>query len=593
MNNSSLPEKLDKNWESVKLPSEGGPITVHSHLSEHQVEKDYTPSDTSSKQINIKATNKQPRKKSATAESLPKVKKTTSRDKFTTCKTNFQTTKSSLILPRESTSNETGCVPFWKWQVEEPSKKLWLPTEIDCADSHSNWSNGSFTPTASNSWFSIKTWNPQNRPSLPKTSCLSSTYSIAESMERENTKDKKKRMNTLRKSSKNPANKVKKVRLNPKPEDAAIIKKWFGSARSTYNWALACINEKPNEYRKTDLVWLRKRFINKCNIPKSKQYLLDTPKQVRDTAITDLSQGFKTNFKIKKENPNHYFKMKFRSKKDNQSITLDSRNSIRSWDTENNEMKMYPTFLKNKIKFHTRKNRSLPDKLDYDCKLLLDKLGRIYLIIVYHEEACENQTGTKPHDWCSIDPGVRTMLTVYSPDQGVCFKIGDKDMNRIFRLCKCLDHLISRCAKSKMQKKKLKIPILRMRMRISNLVTEVHCKSIHLLVNTFNNIIIPSFCVSQMIKHGNRKLNSKSVRQMVTWRHFGFRQRLIQTAKRYNVNVFVRGEEYTSKTCTHCQNIKHDLNGAKHYKCDNCGLVGDRDACGARNIFLKNTVVNP
>ena len=97
-----------------------------------------------------------------------------------------------------------------------------------------------------------------------------------------------------------------------------------------------------------------------------------------------------------------------------------------------------------------------------------------------------------------------------------------------------------------------------------------------------------------MVKKG-RKIASKTARQMLCWRHYGFRQRLIASAERAGVTVAVRTEEYTSKTCTHCQHVKHDLGGAKVYRCMQCGLVGDRDVCGARNIFLKNAsvVVSP
>ncbi|CAG8833314.1 26403_t:CDS:1, partial [Gigaspora margarita] len=46
-------------------------------------------------------------------------------------------------------------------------------------------------------------------------------------------------------------------------------------------------------------------------------------------------------------------------------------------------------------------------------------------------------------------------------------------------------------------------------------------------------------------------------------------------------------EEYTSKTCGHCEYIKNNLGGNKKFKCDECGLIIDRDVNGARNILLK------
>lgn len=507
-----------------------------------------------------------------------------------------QNVGSSTTLDEASTSSLLSCVPHWKWQAKDSSKKLWLPIDFKSPALYTNWFNGSFSETETNSWFSVKEWKPKTHmetQSLQKTSNPSSMFSIAKSMEGENIKEAKKRTNKLRKSNKPVANLSKKIRLSFKPEDEAKVLKWFGCVRVTYNWALSCIKNKPKAYKCTSLPTLRKIFINKENIPKSKKYLLETPKHIRDSALDDLTQGFRTNFKKKKEDPSHNFEMKFRSRKDDQSITIGYSTGINKWDTAKEELSMYPTFLKNKIKFHTRKNKTLPDKIVNDCKLVRDKLGRYYLIIVYCQEACENQTGSKDNEWGSIDPGVRTMLTAYSPSQGVCYKLGDNDISRIYRLCKHLDNLISKkenCKnKDKRKKRKYNKPITRLRMRIRNLVTEVHCKAVHFLVNRFNNIIIPSFNVSQMVKKTNRKIRAKTVRQMICWRHFDFRQRLINTAKRYNVNVFVRSEEYTSKTCTHCQNVKYNLGGAKQYKCTECKLVADRDVCGARNTFMMNT----
>lgn len=327
------------------------------------------------------------------------------------------------------------------------------------------------------------------------------------------------------------------------------------------------------------MVWLRKRFVNKCNIPKDKVFLLDTPKHVRDTAIKDIVQGFETNFKKRKLDRGFHFDMKFRRKKDNQSITIPS-DAIKSWDVEKEEMTMFPTFIKNRIKFHCR---NVPRDVDFDSKLVLDKLGRFYLCVPTHVPACENQAGKD--QWCSLDPGVRTFMTLYSPTPGLSYKIGDNDISRIFRLCKCLDKALSGGGKQSPRKKKA---IQRLRYKIKHLVDEVHWKVIHFLVNRFENIIIPPFQVSQMIKRMNRKLRKKSVRQMVCWRHYTFRMRLIDYAKRSDAKVHVLGEEYTSKVCTHCQNIKHDLGGSKIYKCTNCHLEVDRDVGGARNIFLKN-----
>ncbi|KAF5826738.1 hypothetical protein DUNSADRAFT_2217 [Dunaliella salina] len=383
------------------------------------------------------------------------------------------------------------------------------------------------------------------------------------------------------------ANKCRKFKISTSLEVQSQLRRWFGSTRTTYNWALECIKNKPNVHKCTNAIALRKRFINACNIPKNKAFLLDTPKHVRDTAIKDLTDAYKSNFAKKRTDPLHAFDMKFRSKKETQSITIPS-NVIKGFFLENQkqngEFNMYPTFLKNKIKFHVRKNTKCIPKIENDCKLILDQLGHFYLAIPFYEKACENQASRNQKEWCAIDPGVRTMLTIYSPTLGECYKIGDKGITKLFRLCKHLDKLISKRVRKKRK------AIIKLRKRIRDLVTEVHCKSISFLLENFKHIIIPPFRVSQMVRKSERKLSKKSVRNMLTWRHYEFKQRLKEKALQCGVNVYERGEEYTSKTCTHCMNIKEDLGGSKVYSCNHCHLKADRDVCGARNIFIKNAL---
>lgn len=386
-----------------------------------------------------------------------------------------------------------------------------------------------------------------------------------------------------------------------KKEDIQTLRRWFGACRFTYNWALGCIQKKPKQYKKTDIVWLRKRFINKCNMPIKYQFLLDTPKAIRDSALFDLTDAYKSNFAKLKENPNHTFFMRFRKKKDNQCMTLPNE-QIKKWINgggDEDGFNMFPTCLKNRIKFHTRKNKTMEGPL-YDCKLQMDSLGRFYLHVPCHVEVCENQASSHKHEWCSLDPGVRTLYTLYSPTKGVSYKLADGDISRIFRLCVHLDKLISSTEninkkksynrRRKSRKRHYK-SIIRLRERIRNLVTEVHCKVVLFLVTHFDRVVLPTFDVSQMVLKKKRKIGCKTVRQMLSWRFHDLKMRLLEKAKLYNCQVFLETEEWTSKTCTHCQTVKHNLGGSKIYKCDHCGLKADRDVCGARNIFMKSVIL--
>ena len=246
MHVTSLQEKQKKSLESTKTLLENGLIMDSFHLSKPPEDIGSIASISSS----IVPKKKVVKKISVTVESD---NETISNDRSNTCKRSSQSIKSFQTSDQVSTSKEKVFVPSWKWPAKDSSTKLWLPTEIDCAGSPSNWLNGSFISTESNSWFSIKKWSPQSPTNLQKTSLPLSMFSIAESMEEENTKA------ILRtKKGKPMANKSKKVRLHLKPEDQVTLKKWFGCVRYTYNWALSCIKENPKNY-KTNMKNLRKQ----------------------------------------------------------------------------------------------------------------------------------------------------------------------------------------------------------------------------------------------------------------------------------------------------------------------------------------------
>ncbi len=329
-----------------------------------------------------------------------------------------------------------------------------------------------------------------------------------------------------------------------------------------------------------------------CNIPKRDSYLHEsTPKHIREGAIKDLVQAYKTNWSKREKNPDHKFEVKFRSKKDGQQavvIPSVAVSLLRKEHAQESLVKMYPTYLTGQINYFTR---SYNGPIEYDCRLSLDKLGRFYLHVPFsrHVEVRENQTdGDSSKRWAALDPGIRSFLTGYSPD-GRAFDIGNTDVSRLYRLCLALDKLVSRTQQRRKFKRKTMLRAqVRARNKIRAIVDEVHWKTIRYLCERYEHIVIPKFEVSQMVVRASRRIRSKTARALLTWSHYRFRCRLLEKASQLGSTIHVRTEEYTSKTCTSCGNVKHDLGGAKTYRCVICGLKTDRDLNGARNIFLKN-----
>lgn len=374
---------------------------------------------------------------------------------------------------------------------------------------------------------------------------------------------------------------LRKIILKPPPEVAMKLRKWMGTCRLTYNMALGYINDG-HEHKKT-FYWLRNRFVTACNVPAAKSFLLDTPKHVREGTVKELAMAFKTNFAKRKKNSSHRFQIRFRSKKDVQSITIPKASFVE----KNGGVCFYPRFLGDSPLLHF-----IPA---HDCKLVLDRLDRFVLHVPVDVQTFQrpDENQIEPKRICAIDPGVRTFLTTWSPG-GVAKKIGDQDSSKLYARLLSMDKLISSISqargRSKLRKQKA---LSRWRHNIDNWKRDFHYQCANSLTECYDHIILPRFGSKRMSSKMDRRLKTKTVRSMLEMGHYAFRQRLCEVAEIRGVKVYECTEEYTSKTCSHCGWLHPSLGGAKTFKCAECGCVVDRDLQGAFNIYLKYCKTHP
>jgi len=204
---------------------------------------------------------------------------------------------------------------------------------------------------------------------------------------------------------------------------------------------------------------------------------------------------------------------------------------------------------------------------------------------------------------------VRSFVTGFDGEKFI--DIGNRDITKIYRLCRFTDKLISQKTKlagrkNKYQRQRLQAKIDSLFIRVRNLIDECHKKVAKWLTTEYRLIFLPTFETSQMVaKTGKksaksaggilppenfvrkRKINSKTVRQMLRWSHFRFKQILKFQALKRGCTVLDVTEEYTSKTCTKCGHVHALLGGSKKFKCPKCGHQLPRDWNGALGIFLK------
>ena len=385
-------------------------------------------------------------------------------------------------------------------------------------------------------------------------------------------------------------------KLFPDRAQKRILYKYFKATRDTYNLCLAKIREILMLNKEKNVVGfphkdiLRKLCIN-SDAPILQtdryKYLLDIPYDIRDHALTDLLQAYQTNFDDVRERGKKRFTIKYRCKRNVQSFVIDSK----AWKSAGI---FYP---RSWTKYPILGSRPLPDKVKHAVIIKRNNLGEYYISVPYEatsriaEKLDINGNAPLFPRIVSIDPGVRTPLTCYDPS-GKTYEMAPKDIGTLMKISFQMDRLRSKIDSINTTRKKrysYRKAWNRMAQKIKNLVREFHIKTALFLCRNYEVILLPEFETQRMSRKLHRKIRNKTVRQILTWAHFTFRQRLLQKAELFGTKVILCDEHYTSKTCGHCGRIKHDLGGAKTFICKNskCRYVADRDKNAAKNILLR------
>nr|WP_157862492.1 RNA-guided endonuclease TnpB family protein [Nitrosococcus halophilus] len=362
----------------------------------------------------------------------------------------------------------------------------------------------------------------------------------------------------------------KKIRFYPTTAQKNLFRRWFGVSRRIYN--------KTVEHLATPGTIADWKAIKQWLIPAQPEYTFEVPRAIRDGAVMDACRAVKA-AKVKTKQTGNPHKVRFRSKRE-PTQTLFIRNDMIRKGT------VYPTKL-GVLSF----SESLPEH-PRDSRITWEN-GR-WFMCVPHEITLSPGARTKPYYAVGVDPGVRTFLSFYT--DGAVGDLGEGDFGRIARLCAYLDDLMSRLDPKRKEnrvnaakRQRMRKAANRLRWKIKDLIREVHWKCARFLCENFEVVFIPDFETQQMASRTKRKLRKKSVRAMLTWSHYQFRQRLEWMAKKLGTTVISVNESYTSKTVNWTGEVNHKLGGARIVKGSD-GNSMKRDHNGALGIYLKGFV---
>jgi len=473
-------------------------------------------------------------------------------------------------LETDSILDGENLAPFWNELSSAMSIGLSLPTKTDYAVRDENWLSKYASIMQSNSWFSTRAVSVQSK-SLYRICCPSSTASVLGYTVNENIKEKKARSygkNSFKRSKNITPNSVLKIPLFPEPELHKIWKRWLAAYRWVYN---NCVEFYNNNRSLSDGQSLDQYIQQLQNLPENEwtKCLGNT----RQEAVCEAQNASRQSRKVN----GGKCSLRFRSCK-NKSQAIQFKNSAYK----------NGTWFRSKIgklNFTVAKGYELPINCVYGTELIYQRGQWFACFPQYVPEVTTDSDRV-----IALDPGNRTFITGYDGEN--VLEIGKGDIGRLTRLCLHLDKLIGRKIQAvgkanKRLRYKLNKAIDRLRFKIRALVDDLHRKAASLLVTSYKLIFLPTYQTSQMVVKANRKINRKSVRNMLTWAMSRFASHLEQAAKRQGVLVIRCNEAYTSKTCPKCGYVHKKLGGSKVHKCPACGHKAPRDWVGALNIMLR------
>jgi putative transposase len=183
---------------------------------------------------------------------------------------------------------------------------------------------------------------------------------------------------------------------------------------------------------------------------------------------------------------------------------------------------------------------------------------------------CENQAVM------GIDLGVATLATL-STGQKV---VGPKPLRRLQKALRRCSKELSRKVKGSANRAKAKRKFARLHYRIACQRTDALHKLTTALVQGCGTVVIEDLHVAGMVKN-------RSLARAISDMGFGmFRRMLAYKAELRGVQVVIADRWFpSSKLCSQCGALKDTLAlAARVFQCDNCGFVSDRDLNAALNL---------
>ena len=367
-----------------------------------------------------------------------------------------------------------------------------------------------------------------------------------------------------------------KIRLLPTKEQEELMWKSVNYSRFVWNWALSRWNELYKENKHCFMGDIRKEF---TQLKKQKEYrwLNEISSKTLVEPMRNLDKAFKLFFKGNVKYP------KFRTKKKSKQNFYINYESLYFINDVCNIEKIGK--IKYKTNYNIPQGRNAVRFMDTHC--IFD--GK-YWYVTFCCDINESQVNIK-NDLCiGIDLGIKELAVC---SNGMVFKNINKTQ-KVKKINKKLKRLQRKCSKkyelNKQNNKFIKTNnIIKLEKQIKLIyrkLSNIRLNHIYQTINTIlkenpSKIIMEDLNISGMLK--NKHL-SKSISEQCFYKFI----EIIKYKCKWNNIEFVQADRFypSSKTCSCCGNIKHNLKlKDRIYKCDKCGLEIDRDLNASINLM--------
>ena len=389
-----------------------------------------------------------------------------------------------------------------------------------------------------------------------------------------------------------------KIELVPNNKQKTYFRKAFGVARLAYNWGLAEWQRRYKEGEKCSFIALNNAF----NAIKEEQFpfVYQVTKWAPAQAFRNVASAYKKFFEDLNKGIVSY--PKFKRKKDNQGSFYLTEVKLSDTNTNSKVFKKMPhneRLRRQYLKVPNLGCVKMTQRLRFNGKIngvVVSQEGNRYFASFSMQITEEEYLRTHPHvrgmrkeASVGIDVGIKSALVL---SDGIAIKSPKplkRNQRKIRRLSRQLDKRTH--AKTKQERlsgvkksnnyRKLSVKLSNAQRRVANIRRDFTQKVTTILTTHYGQIALEDLNVRGMVR--NHRLA-----QAVSDVAFGELNRQIGYKSAYNGVTIKRADRFypSSKTCSVCGNVKHDLKlKDRTYRCDKCGAVIDRDYNASLNLL--------